>query len=589
MGKKVQNMIKIYKKLWNFLSSNEKKKTIILLFLMVLMAFFEVLGVGSIMPFLSVLGNPESIETNKYLNYIYIYLQFENKDFFLIFLGLFALFMLLLSAIVRSVASYAKFRFANLRRHSLGLKLLKKYLHQPYSFFLSRNSSDISKVILSETDLAINQAILPALNLLTYSILTIALIGFLVIVDPILAFILGIIFGGFYIIMYMTVRKYLSEIGQKRDKANSMRFKITSETIGGIKDLKILGREKIYLDSFTNPSYEFSHYFATSQTLSEVPQFLVEVIAFGTLLAIAMYALASDGVDIGTVLPVLGLYGLGALKLKPAVNNIYKALTMMKFGNSAIDNIINDLNKCEEHEINIKNDYQRLNLKDKLVLKNVFFAYSNTSKYALNNIDMKIKANTTVGIIGTTGAGKSTLVDVLLGLLYPTGGEIYIDNKKLDQNNMRQWQNSIGYVPQSIFLSDDTIASNIAFGIENDEIDMFKVEQVAKMAQVHEFVLKLENGYQTIIGERGVMLSGGQRQRLGIARALYHDPEILVLDEATSALDNQTEAEVMNAIDGMNGNKTIIMIAHRLSTVERCDKIIKLENGEIVEIKDNNE
>jgi ATP-binding cassette, subfamily B, bacterial PglK len=582
-------VIDIYKKIWNLLSYNEKRKSIILLFLMVLMAFLEVLGVGSIMPFLSVLGNPESIETNKYLHYIYNFFQFDNKDAFLIFLGLFALFMLLLSAIVRSVASYAKFRFANLRRHSLGLKLLRKYLHQPYSFFLSRNSSDISKVILSETDLAINQAILPALNLLTYSILTIFLISFLIVVDPILALILGVIFGGFYIIMYMTVRKYLAETGKKRDKANTMRFKITSETIGGIKDLKILGREKTYLDSFTKPSYEFSHYFATSQTLSEIPQFLVEVIAFGALLAIAMYALASDGVDIGTVLPVLGLYGLGALKLKPAVNNIYKALTMMKFGKSAIDNIINDLNKCEEHEINIKNDYQRLNLKDKLVLKNVFFTYSNTSKYALNNIDMKIKANTTVGIIGTTGAGKSTLVDILLGLLYPTGGEIYIDNKKLDQNNMRQWQNSIGYVPQSIFLSDDTIASNIAFGIENDEIDMFKVEQVAKMAQVHEFVLKLENGYGTIIGERGVMLSGGQRQRLGIARALYHEPEILVLDEATSALDNQTEAEVMNAIDGMNGNKTIIMIAHRLSTVERCDKVIKLENGEIVEIKDNHE
>ena len=576
-------MIDIYKKIWTLLNPHEKKRAMLLLFLMILMAFLEVLGVGSIMPFLSVLGNPETIETNKYLNAVYNYFNFEDKDSFLIFLGLFALFMLLSSAIVRSIASYAKFRFSNLRRHSLGQKLLRKYLQQPYSFFLSRNSSDISKVILSETDLAITQAILPALNLLTYSILSLALIGFLVSVDPVLALILTVIFGGFYILMYITVRKYLVKIGEKRNKANSQRFKITSETIGGIKDLKVLGREKIYLDSFTKPSYEFSHYTATSQTLSEVPQFLVEVIAFGALLAMAMYALASDEADVGTLLPVLGLYALGALKLKPAVNNIYKSIATMKFGVSAIDNIINDL-KDSEQSTKMTNDQRRLMLKDSLILKNINFSYSNTSNSALQNINIDINANTTVGIIGTTGAGKSTLVDMILGLLHPASGELTVDGEKLSQDNIRQWQNSIGYVPQSIFLADDTITSNIAFGIEKDNIDKSQVEKVSKMAQVHDFVMKQDSGYDTIIGERGVRLSGGQRQRLGIARALYHNPGLLILDEATSALDNNTELEVMKAIDNMTGSKTIIMIAHRLSTVERCDKIIKLENGEIIDV-----
>ncbi len=575
-------MIDIYKKIWTLLNSHEKNRAILLLLLMILMAFFEVLGVGSIMPFLSVLGNPETIETNEYLNTVYIYLSFEDKDSFLMFLGLFSLFILLSSAVVRSIASYAKFRFSNLRRHTLGQKLLKKYLHQPYSFFLSRNSSDVSKVILSETDLAINQAILPALNLLTYSILSLALIGFLVAVDPVLAFILAVIFGGFYIVMYMTVRKYLTHIGEKRNKANSLRFKITSETIGGIKDLKVLGREKVYLDSFTKPSYEFSHFTATSQTLSEVPQFLVEVIAFGALLAMAMYSLAGDDADIGSLLPVLGLYALGALKLKPAVNNIYQSIATMKFGASAVDNIINDL-KDSGKSVEITNENKRLKLKKNLKLKEITFSYPDTSIPALQNINIDIKANTTVGIIGTTGAGKSTLVDMILGLLDPTIGEISIDNEKLHEDNIRQWQNSIGYVPQSIFLSDDTIASNIAFGIEKESIDMAQVEQVAKLAQVHEFVTKQDKGYDTIIGERGVRLSGGQRQRLGIARALYHNPELLVLDEATSALDNTTEAEVMKAIDNMSRSKTIIMIAHRLSTVERCDKIIKLEDGVIVD------
>ncbi len=574
-------MLETYKKIWRLLNYHEKKKAMLLLFLMIIMAFLEVLGVGSIMPFLSVLGNPETIETNKYLNAVYSYFGFEDKDSFLIFLGFFALFMLLASATVRSVTSYAKFRFANLRRHSIGQKLLKKYLHQPYSFFLSRNSSDVSKVILSETDIVIGQIILPALTLLTYAILTITLVVFLVIVEPVLALILAIIFGVFYVVMYITVRKYLGQIGQKRAKANAKRFKITAETIGGIKDLKVLGREKIYLDSFKKPSYEFSHYSSISSTLSEVPQFLVEVIAFGALLSIAMYALSSDGTNIGTILPVLGLYALGALKLKPAVNGVYSSMTKMKFGVPALDNIIEDL-KESDVSVEIKNDYKRLNFQDALKLQNLNFIYPNTTSSALKDINISIQANTTVGIIGTTGAGKSTLVDIILGLLSPTSGSIIVDGEELTNTNIRQWQNSIGYVPQSIFLADDTIASNIAFGIEKDDIDMAQVEKVAKMAQVHEFVSKLENSYDTIIGERGVRLSGGQRQRLGIARALYHNPELLVLDEATSALDNQTEAEVMKAIDNMSGSKTIIMIAHRLSTVERCDKIIKLENGKIV-------
>lgn len=575
-------MIDLYKKVWTLFDLDEKRSVISLFFLMLIMAFLEVLGIGSIMPFLSVLGNPNTIETNKYLNNVYIYLKFEDKDSFLMFLGFFALFMLLASAVIRGMTSYAKFRFSNLRRHSLGQKLLQKYLHQSYSFFLSRNSSDMSKVILSETDLAIGQVILPALDFLTYTMLSIGLISFLIAVDPVLAAILALTFGGFYLMMYVTVRKYLSRIGQKRNIANTHRFKIVSESICGIKELKVLGREKVYLDSFKKPSYEFSHYCSMNDILGVIPQFLVEVIAFGALLAMAIYSLKSDGADIGSLLPVLGLYALGALKLKPAVNNIYYTMSVMKFGATALDNIINDL-KDETPIIDIRHDDERLMLKEKLILKDIVFSYPNTSQSALQSINIDIKANTTVGIIGTTGAGKSTLVDIILGLLSPTQGKIIVDNKELNQANIRQWQNSIGYVPQSIFLADDTIASNIAFGIEKDAINMERVKQAAKMAQVHEFVYKLDNGYDTIIGERGVRLSGGQRQRIGIARALYHEPELLVLDEATSALDNQTEVEVMKAINNMTGSKTIIIIAHRLSTVEKCDKIIKLESGEVID------
>lgn len=576
-------MIKLYKKIWFLLNIKERKKAILLFFLMLFMAFLEILGVSSVLPFLSVLGTPEKVYSNQYLNAVYSFFEFENTRSFMVFLGVFAFLMLLLSATIRSVTHYAQFRFSNMRRHSIGQKLLRKYLHQPYSFFLSRNSSEVSKVILSETDLAIQQAILPSLKLLTNIILSASIILFLIFIDPILALILACVFGGFYVLMYATVRKYLSEIGKKRTKANARRFKITSETIGGIKDLKVLGREKAYMDSFFKPSYDFSHYYSINQTLSQIPQFLVEVIAFGALLAMAIYALSSDGADIGDLLPVLGLYALGALKLKPAVQNIYSSMATMKFGVSAIDIIINDLGGHEEN-MEMKNDFKRLILQNEIKIKNMSFTYPNTATPALHNINIDIKSNTTVGIIGATGAGKSTLVDMILGLLQPTSGEISVDTQLLNKGNIRQWQNTIGYVPQSIFLADDTIASNIAFGIEKDDIDMTQVEQVAKMAQVHEFVTKLEDEYRTGIGERGVRLSGGQRQRLGIARALYHNPEVLILDEATSALDNQTEAEVMKAIDNMSGSKTIIMIAHRLSTVERCDKIVKLEHGKVVSV-----
>jgi ABC-type multidrug transport system fused ATPase/permease subunit len=572
-------MIQIYKKIWQLLSLHERKRSIQLLVIMILMAFFEVLGVGSIMPFLSVLGNPEVIESNKYLSFVYSYFMFENKDTFLIFLGFFALVMLIISALFRSLATYATARFSNMRRHSISRQLLSKYLHQPYSFFLSKNSSEISKTILSEVELFIGNVMLPSLQLITYIVVTSALTGFLIAVDPVLAFILFGLFGAFYSVTYLIIRKHLSKIGLELQESNQKRFKIVSETIGGIKDLKILGRENAYLNSFDKPSEMFSSYQATSATLSQVPQYIVEVIAFGSLLVLSMYTIVSNEADLGTMLPILGLYALGALKLKPAVQIIYSSVSSLRFGQPALEIILKDLQQKSEQEISISNDFKRLSLQKQLKLKNINFNYPNTKTSALTDISIDIEANSTIGIIGTTGAGKSTLVDIILGLLTPTSGEIEVDEKILDSTNIRQWQNSIGYVPQSIFLADDTIASNIAFGVQKDQIDVEQVEKVAKMAQVHEFVIELENGYNTIIGERGVRLSGGQRQRLGIARALYHNPELLVLDEATSALDNQTEAEVMKAIDNMSGSKTIIMIAHRLSTVEKCDKIIKLEKG----------
>lgn len=549
------------------------------------MAFFEVIGVGSIIPFLSVLGNPKSIETNYYLNQLFDFFQFANNDHFLIFLGFMALVTLLFSSLIKSITSYAKYRFTNIRRHSISQRLLAFYLKQSYDFFLKRNSSEISKLILSETDIAIQQVILPFLNLLINTLVTITLVSFLILVDPALAIILSLIFFIFYIVLYNTIRNYVSKIGEKRNNANSKRFKIISEIIGGIKELKVLGREYNYFERFKSPSYHFSHFTSTSQTLSEVPQFMVEVIAFGTLLAMAIYTIVNKQAASETLIPLLGLYALGALKLKPAVNNIYRSLSMLKFGESIIDNIINDLHK-KECGVKSENNFNSLLLNRNLIIKDLSYKYPNTSNFVLKNINLDIQAKSTVGIIGTTGSGKSTLVDILLGLLFPTSGQVNVDGIKLIKENLNLWRKSIGYVPQSIFLADDTITNNIAFGIDENDIDFDQVVKVSKMAQLHQFVISLDNEYDTIIGERGVRLSGGQRQRIGIARSLYHNPELLILDEATSALDNVTEENVMKAIYNMSGKKTIIMIAHRITTLNNCDKIIKLEKGRIIAYND---
>jgi len=576
-------MIEIYKKFFLILSKKEKKKLIFLILFTIIMGLLEVVGIGSIMPFLSVLGNPEIIHTNDILHNMYTILDFKTEEKFLKFLGFSAIFLLLLTALIKTIGTYQLYRFSNLRRHSIAKKLLEKYLHQPYSFFLTRNSSEMTKTILSEVDLVINQIILPILTLTTQLILVLFLISFLIYVDPILAMILASLFGGFYGLMYLSIRKYLVKIGELKTESNRQRFKICSETIGGIKDIKLLGKEEIYLKSFENPSYSFSSYTATHQILARVPLYLVEVLSFGAILFMAMYALDNGESDLGKLLPVLGLYALGALKLKPAINSIYASTSQIKFGMSGLDLLLKDLHEETLLKINNKDDNKRLVLSKELCLKNLSFQYNEKFDLVLDNISLSIKANTTIGVVGTTGSGKSTLIDVILGFLEPVNGSISIDGELLTRKNIKQWQNSIGYVSQNIFLIDDTISANIAFGIPSDDIDIEQVENVSKMAQIHEFISDLPETYNTVIGEKGVRLSGGQRQRLGIARSLYHNPNFLVFDEATSALDYNTESELMKAIDALSGSKTIIMIAHRLSTIEKCDKIIKLEQGKLIE------
>lgn len=574
----------MFRKLLSLLRRGEKRRGALILVMVTVMAGLEMAGIASVMPFLSVLGNPEVVRENVWLSAVYERLGFQSVDDFLLALGVAAFVLILVSTGFRMLTHYAMNQFIEMRRHSISARLLETYLRQPYAYFLNRHSSDMAKAILSEVDQVVSQVFRPALEMIAYGVVLLGIVILLLIVDPVIAMVVTGVLAGIYALIYSAVRGLLGRIGSDRVHANRERFTAAGEALGGIKDIKLLGREQAYLSRFYQPSRRFARHQATNQTLSQVPNFLVEAVAFGGILILSLVLLAAeggvDGGGLGEILPVLGVYAFAGLRMKPASKKIYAGLAKLRFGAAAVDNIYNDLHD-REALAEIRGEAESpMPIREELSLKDVHFAYPGAENEALSGIDLTVPVGSAVGLVGTTGAGKTTLVDVLLGLLQPTRGTICVDGAAITEKNIRCYQQSLGYVPQDIFLTDSSVAENIALGVPSVKIDQDRVERCARMAQVHDFIMEdMPGQYQTVVGERGVRLSGGQRQRIGIARALYHDPQVLVFDEATSALDNVTEKAVMEAIHGLHKQKTIIMIAHRLSTVRDCDKVVLLDKG----------
>ena len=569
------------------LDPNEKRQAVGILGLVTVMALLEAAGIASVMPFLGLLANPELLETNTGLILLYSYLNrygVDSADGFLVFLGAGAFVLVVVTALYRAVTHYVMNKFIEMRRHSISVKLLSAYLKQPYSFFLDKNSSDLSKGVLSEVDELIGSVIRPVYNMLAYGVVLLAITLLLIVVDPLLAFLAGAVLGGLYSFTFLMLKQRLSKIGESRVVANKGRFVAAGEAFGGIKDIKLLNREQNYLDRFGGPSRMFARARATHTTIIQVPNFVLEAIVFGTMLIVTLFlVIISGGVHsdtLGTVLPVLGLYAFAAYRMKPAVQNIYTGLSSLRYGRKAVENIYRDVNLTPSPAA--KSQFETVSLLDELCLKDVSYSYPGTSDQSVSDLNLTIKAGSATGIVGTTGAGKTTIIDLILGLLTPTDGQITIDGTILTADNVSQWQQNLGYVPQDIFLADTTIQMNIAFGVPEEQVDQNRVEACASMAQVANFIEQsLSDGYQTMVGERGVRLSGGERQRIGIARALYRDPQVLILDEATSALDVDTERAVMDAIETLSTQKTIILIAHRLSTVKQCDLVVCVDKGRI--------
>lgn len=579
--------VPVWKKAWAILSPHERRRALVVLAIMLTAALASAAMVGSVLPFLSVLAQPERIETVGALSWAYQTFGFTSRYDFLIALGLGSLGVIVLANIILVISSYAIIRYVSMRIHWISHKLLAHYLGQPYTFFLDRHSGDLATNILSETQLMVNQFFRPAADLIASSLTVTAIVSLLIWVNPPIAVASFSLVGLTYGATYMISRRYVRRLGQMRAKGNQARFKIANEALGGVKDIKLLGREGSYVDRYLPPSLDMARSTVGVGVISDIPRYVIQTVVFGGVILLCLAIMDPAGLDdgalLGGLLPLIGVFAFAAQRLIPELQKLYNSLTRLQYGAAAVERIHSDLTSAPRARMP-KKPPQALGLKADLQMKNVQYQYPGGDGPSLTDIDLTIKAKEKIGIVGSTGAGKTTMADMILGLLRPTSGQIIVDGQEITDEKLRQWQATVGYVPQDIFLTDSSLYENIALGVPPDEVDRDRVEEAGRIAQLDEFVQRdLPEKYDTKIGERGVRLSGGQRQRIGIARALYHDADLIVLDEATSALDNLTEREVMSAINALPDSKTIVMIAHRLSTVKVCDRIVVLDKGHIVE------
>ena len=570
------------KKLSFLLTPIERRNALLLLLMFVIMALLDMIGVASILPFMAVLTNPSLIETNMILNYMYQVSNIfgvENDQEFFFALGFLVFIILIISLIFKAITTYIEVKFLQMCEYNVSKRLVEGYLYQPYIWFLNRNSAELGKSILSQVSIVID-IMRSLMSLISKSIIAIALIALLIIANPKLSMIVGLTLSLTYGIIFYFTRKYLNSLGKENLKNDELRFIAVSEAFGAAKEIKVGGLERAYIKSYSNAAKIFAQNKAILKVISQLPRYILEGIAFGGIMLLILYLMSQEG-SFNNAIPVISLYAFAGYRLMPVMQNIYISLSQISFSSPSLDNLYYDIGKLNP----IKNNYleEKLSFDKEIVLNNIDFNYPNTSQKALQGISLNIPAKSTIGLIGATGSGKTTLLDIILGLLMSDKGTLEIDGEVLSKKNLRSWQRNIGYVPQNIYLSDDTIAANIAFGVESKNINQIDIERASKIANLHDFIInELPDKYNTTIGERGIRLSGGQRQRIGIARAVYLNPKILILDEGTSALDNETEKKVMEAINKLSKKITIILVAHRLNTVRNCDKIYKFEKGKVI-------
>ncbi len=577
-------MFQLVKQLFNLLTRSQRRSFYVLQVLVVLMAFVEIIGVASIIPFMALVGDMSQLQQDTIIAKVYQSSGIESESQFVFILGIGVLVMLFISAMISMFTIWRLSMFANNIGAEIMDKLYTHYLKQDWLFHAYGSSAQLTKKIATEALRVTNGVIVPLMQMNARIALALFMSLTIFIYDPKVAIIGLAVFSVSYYILFKVVRMRLQNNGSAISEVNEQRFRLMNEGFGGIKDVLLLGRDNDFIKRFRKTGHTLAYSQGTNGALYQVPRYFMELIAFGSMIALLLYLIASHNGNLGMILPILSVYALATFKLLPAFQQIYVSTAQIKGHIAAFESIKQDLTnstKSKPKVMKLNDGYLRP--KNKIELEDITFTYPGKEEPTLNHLSISIPANSVIGIVGPSGSGKSTLINIMLGLIDPQQGQLKIDNKVINDENRRPWQNTIGFVAQSIFLSEGTIAENVAFGIPHEQINTEKVQQALKLAHLTELLESLEQGINTKVGERGVQLSGGQRQRIGIARALYHEAEVLVFDEATSSLDGITEKMIMEAIHDFGGQKTIIMIAHRLKTVQKCDQIFFVDKGQLVD------
>jgi HlyD family secretion protein len=514
----------------------------------------------------------------------------QNPYGFVFWVGASVLAALGTAALISMFTTWKLSMFAAKVGTEIADRLYTHYMNQAWLFHASGSSAQLTKQVSSESVRLTNGLIQPIFQMNAKVVMAIFLSIAIFVYNPIVAITGLVIFAIAYILLYKLVRKRLQMNGRMLSSIVTTRFRLMNEGFGGIKDVLLLNRNQDFIDRFEESGHKMAYASGNNVVLQQVPRYFMELLGFGAMIGLVLYLIVSQQGNLGAALSILAVYALAGFKLLPAVQKIYASISQIKGNTAAFEAIRDDLLASQKREEqNAKQTTAQkaqqtkahLTLKQTIQLNQVTFTYPGKTQPALNNLNMTIPANSVTGIVGPSGSGKSTATDLLLGLIDPQQGQLVIDNTTITEQNKRAWQNTIGFVPQSIFLSEGTIAENVAFGIPEKDINFEQVQRALSLAHLNELVQSLDNGIHSKVGERGVQLSGGQRQRIGIARALYHEADVLIFDEATSALDGITEKIIMDAIHDFRGQKTIIMIAHRLKTLQKCDTIFMIDQGKV--------
>jgi ATP-binding cassette, subfamily B, bacterial PglK len=572
--------------LFKLLTLKQQKRFYALQFFVVLAAIFEIVGIASIAPFMALISDTSVVETSSFFAKLYEISGRSEINDFVVLLGFLVLFSLALSSVVSMFTVACLSSFAAQTGSEISQRLFEYYFNQNWLYFTKNSSPQLVNKISHESQRMTSQVLLPLVQMNAKLVSALGIVIALSLYKPIVAFVGIVTFFVIYLLLFKFVRGALQKNGVSISKMLAVRFRIMNDVFGGVKDLILSGRKEYYMDEFGISGDRLASSMSLNIILGQLPRYAIEFVAFGVIVSLVIYLFLSHDQNLAKFIPELSVYALAGLKLLPAVQHIYSAATQIKGNIHSFESIQSDLvasmNQASQKSVSAQQFGKEIENTKVIKLVGLKFSYPDREENVLNGVNLSIPMNSTIGLVGPSGAGKSTLVDILMGLVKPSSGKIVSDGHVIEFNQMRAWQDLIGYVPQTIFLSEGSISENIAFGINPVEIDFEKIDETLKAAHLYDYVNSLPEGRNTCVGERGVQLSGGQRQRLGIARALYLDPSVLIFDEATSALDGITEKVIMDAINSFQGKKTIVIIAHRLKTVMTCDKIYYLDKGVVM-------